>query len=110
MRFAYIRRHAKEFSAAWMCQVLDVSLSGYYAWLGRPESQRSRDDRRLLIEIRVIHRQSRRTYGSPRMYRELLARKYRCGRHHVARLMRQDGLEGTHRRKFRCRNSIELPG
>ncbi len=101
MRFAFIRRHAGEFPVAWMSQVLDVSLSGYYAWLGRPESRRSRDDRRFLIEIRAIHRQSRRTYGSPRMYRELRERKYRCGRHRVARLMRQDGLEGTYRRKFR---------
>ena len=101
MRFAFIRRHAGEFPVAWMRQVLDVSLSGYYAWLSRPESQRSRGDRRLLIEIRAIHRQSRRTYGSPRMYRELRERKYRCGRHRVARLMRQDGLEGTYRRKFR---------
>ncbi len=61
MRFSFIRRHAREFPAACMCQVLDVSLSGYYAWLERPESQRSQDDRRLLIEIRAIHRQSRRT-------------------------------------------------
>jgi len=101
MRFAFIRRHAKEFPVTWMCQVLAVSLSGYYAWLRRPESQRSRDDRRLLIEIRTIHRQSRRTYGSPRMYIELRDRQHPCGRHRVARLMRQDGLEGTYRRRFR---------
>lgn len=101
MRFAFIRRYAGEFPVAWMCQVLDVSLSGYYACLSRPESRRSRDDRRFLIEIRAIHRQSRRTYGSPRMYRELRERKYPCGRHRVARLMRHDGLEGTYRRKFR---------
>ena len=61
----------------------------------------SRDDRRLLIEIRAIHRQSRRTYGSPRMTRELRERGHGCGRHRVARLMRQDGLQGTYRRKFR---------
>ncbi len=101
MRFAFIRQHAGECPVAWICQVLEVSLSGYYAWLGRPESRRSRDDRRLLIEIPTIHRQSRRTYGSPRMHRELRGRRYRCGRHRVARLMRQDGLEGTYRRRFR---------
>jgi transposase InsO family protein len=84
-----------------MCQVLDVSASGYYASLRRPESRRSRDDRRLLIEMRAIHQQSRRTYGSPRIHRELRERSYDCGRHRVARLMRQDGLEGTYRRKFR---------
>ena len=70
MRFAFIRRHTGEHPVAWMCQVLGVSLSGYYAWLHRPESQRRRDDRRLLLEIRSIHRQSRRRYGSPRVYRE----------------------------------------
>ena len=101
MRFAFIRRHTGEHPVAWMCQVLGVSLSGYYAWLHRPESRRSRDDRRLLLEIRAIHRQSSRRYGSPRVYRELRGRGRACGRHRVARLMRQDGLEGTFRRQFR---------
>ena len=101
MRFAFIRRYAKEFPVTWMCKVLEVSLSGYYAWSSRPESQRSRDDRRLLVEIRAIHRKSQRTYGSPRIHRELQEREHRCGRHRVARLMRQDGIEGTYRRKFR---------
>ena len=101
MRFAFIRRHTGEYPVALMCQVLGVSLSGYYAWLHRPESRRSRDDRRLLLEIRAIHRQSRRRDGSPRVHRELRGRGRVCGRHRVARLMRQDGLEGTFRRKFR---------
>ncbi len=101
MKFGFIRRHAREFRVVWMCQALEVSLSGYYAWLSRPKSQRSREDRSLLIEIRAIHRQSRRTYGSPRMYSELRERGHGCGRHRVARLMRQDGLQGTYRRKFR---------
>lgn len=65
------------------------------------KSQRSREDRRLLIEIWTIHRQSRRTYGSPRIYRELRERHYRCGRHRVSRLMRRDGLHGSYRRRFR---------
>jgi len=101
MRFAFIRRHTGEFPLDVMCRVLEVSASGYYAWLARPESRRSRDDRRLLTEIRAIHRQSRRRYGSPRVHHELRGRGVRCGRHRVARLMRQDGLEGTYRRKFR---------
>ena len=101
MRFAFIRRHAGEYPLGRMCRVLEVSPSGYYAWLHRPESQRSRDDRRFLIEIRAIHRQSRRTYGSPRITAELREHENACGRHRVARLMRQDGLEGTYRRRFR---------
>jgi putative transposase len=101
MRFAFIRRHTGEFPLDVMCRVLEVSASGYYAWLHRPESRRSRDNRQLLIEIRAIHRQSHRRYGSPRVYRELRGRGRPCGRHRVARLMRRDGLEGTFRRKFR---------
>jgi len=101
MRFAFIRRHTGEFPLDVMCRVLEVSASGYYAWRTRPESRRSREDRRLLTEIRAIHRQSRRRYGSPRVHHELRGRGVRCGRHRVARLMRQDGLEGTYRRKFR---------
>ncbi len=66
MRFAFIRRHTREFPLDVMCRVLEVSARGYYAWLARPESRRSREDRRLLTEIRAIHRQSRRRYGSPR--------------------------------------------
>lgn len=101
MRFAFIRRHTGEFPVDVMCCVLEVSASGYYAWLHRPESRRSREDRRLLLEIRAIHRQSRRRYGSPRIFHELRERGVRCGRHRVARLMRRDGLEGTYSRKFR---------
>ena len=65
------------------------------------------DDRRLLIEIRAIHRQSRRTYGSSRIHRELRERKLHCGRHRVARLMRKDGLDGTYGRKFRVTSNSE---
>ena len=101
MRFAFIRRHTGEFPLDVMCRVLEVSASGYYAWRHRPESRRSREDRRLLLEIRAIHRQSRRRYGSPRVHHELRGRGFRCGRHRVARLMRDDGLEGTFRRRFR---------
>lgn len=101
MRFAFIRRHARQYPVAVMSRLLGVSSSGYYAWLHRPESRRSRDDRRLLTAIRTIHRQSRRTYGSPRVHAELIEHGIRCGRHRVARLMRQDALRGAFRRKFR---------
>ncbi len=65
----------------------------------RPESARSRSERKLLVDIRIAHKTSRRTYGSPRTHRELLEQRQTVGRHRVARLMRQDGLR--RRRRFR---------
>ncbi len=63
--------HAGEFEVKLMCRVLEVSTSGYYAWRGRQPSKRERANALLLEEIRAIHRHSRRTYGSPRVYAAL---------------------------------------
>lgn len=82
-----------------LCKLLEVSRSGYYAWQQRPESARQRADQALLGTIREIHRQSRGTYGSPRIHAELQARGYRCSRKRVARLMQQAELAGYPRRK-----------
>ena len=83
---------------ATMCRVLGVSPSGYYAWRHRPPSARARTDQALLEQIRAIHAQSRQTYGAPRVHAELRDAGVRCGQKRVARLMRQTGLEGAHRR------------
>jgi putative transposase len=84
-----------------MCQFLGVSRSGYYAWRSRPESQRAVDDRRLLNEIKRIHAASSGVYGAPKITAELNAQGYPCGRHRVARLMRQAGIQGCPERKFK---------
>ena len=88
------------FSIAFMCQQLGVSRSGFYAWCRRPEPARSVENRALLAHIRAAHQIGRGEYGSPRIHRELRAAGQRCGRHRVARLMRQDGLCGRRRRRF----------
>lgn len=102
MKFIFIREHAEEFPIRTMCRVLGVSRSGYYDWLKRPESQRSRDDRRLKVRIRTIYQQNRCRYGSPRVHRTLRRRGTVCGRNRVARLMREDGLRARSRRKFKA--------
>ena len=84
-----------------LCRVLGVSRSGYYAWCRRPESRRTQANRRLVVAIRVAHTASRGTYGSPRIYAELRAQGERCGRHRVARLMRQHGIRAKQARRFR---------
>jgi putative transposase len=84
-----------------MCRWLAVSASGYYAWRSRSPSERRRRNERLALEMRVIHRQYRESYGSPRMHRELLGRGFPCGRHRVARLMRSEGLKARRSRRFK---------
>ena len=71
-----------------MAEVLAVSLSGFYSWLKRPQSQRARDDEMLTEKITVFHCGSRCTYGSPRIHQDLKAAGYSVGRKRVARLMR----------------------
>jgi putative transposase len=92
-----------------MCRLLDVSTSGYYAWLKRRPSVRSREDAILTGRIRWIHLRSRGTYGSPRIHAELRDEGVRVGRKRVARLMKAAGLQGVSRRKS-VRTTIRQPG
>jgi putative transposase len=92
--------HQVIFRVATMCRVLDVSSSGYYAWLTRRPSARARRDAELTERIREIHAWSDGTYGAPRIQAELAAQGIRIGRKRVARLMAAAGLAGVSRRKF----------
>ena len=82
-----------------MCRALDVSPSGFYAARKRPPSARDVEDAQLSSQIRVIHDESRGTYGVPRVHAELAADGVRIGRKRVARLMRLENLEGVSRRR-----------
>jgi putative transposase len=94
-----VTAHQAEHPLATMCRVLGVSPSGYYAWRHRAPSARATRDGALLTQIRAIHRQSRATYGVPRVQAELAAQGLAVGRKRVARLMRRAGLRGVSRRK-----------
>ena len=83
-----------------LCRVLGVARAGYYAWASRPPSQRTLDDAYLAQQVRAIHARSRGTYGAPRVHAELrLGLDVYVGRKRVARLMREHGLQGVHRRR-----------
>lgn len=84
-----------------MCRVLEVSRSGFYAAQRRTESERRRVDQRLRLQIRLIHQQSKRRYGSPRVHAELRASGERSSRKRIERLMREDGLVARPRRRYR---------
>lgn len=84
-----------------MCEVLHVSTSGYYAWRRRPPGSTTVRDE-LLLEIKAIHAESKGRYGSPRIHRKLRSRGRRCSQKRVARLMREHGLRGRRRRRFKA--------
>ena len=104
-----MKREKAQHPVATLCRVLDVSTSGYWAWLERAPSARARSDAELLERIVAIHKGSRSTYGAPRIHAQLRHEGRRCGRKRVARLMRQAGMEGCHRRRFKV-TTRQRPG
>ncbi len=104
-----MKANQASYPVSMMCRLLEVSTSGYYAWLKRPPSKRSREDAILTDRIRWIYLRSRSTYGAPRVYEELKDEGVRVGRKRVARLMRTAGMQGVSRRK-RVLTTIRKPG
>jgi putative transposase len=82
-----------------MCRVLEVSRSGYYAWLKRAPSERACRDALLRERIHTIHEQSDGTYGRPRIFAELVEEGERVSEKRIRRLMKAAGLEGVSRRR-----------
>jgi transposase InsO family protein len=80
---------------------MQVSSSGFYAWCKRGSSQRAKDDAALKVEVRASHAASGKTYGSPRILKDLKEGGRKVGRKRVARLMREEGIEGQRKRRFR---------
>jgi putative transposase len=102
MRYHAIQEHDRRYPIRLMCRALAVSAAGYYAWRSRPERPRSIHARTLLSAIRVIHQESRETYGSPSIWDALLKQGHRIGEHRVARLMQQAGLRAKTVKKWRA--------
>lgn len=101
MRFHLIDAQKAELPIEQMCVLLNVSVSGYYAWKHRGPSQRQLDDMVLLAHIRAHFETSNGTYGSPRMHAELREENLTVGRHRIARLMRDNGLKANQKRRFK---------
>jgi len=102
MKFRFIQAQSGEHKTTGLCLALGVSRGGYYGWLSREESLRIRQDRLLLAQIRAAYQQSRHRYGSPRIHAELSGDGVACGRHRIARLMRQDQLVARAKRRFKA--------
>ena len=99
MKFSFIAKHRGIWPADWLCGALGVSRGGFYAWLTRPRSQRSRSDEELGAKVRASFLASDRTYGARRVWRDLLAEGLSCGLHRIERLMRLQALKARPRRR-----------
>jgi transposase InsO family protein len=102
MKFKMVEELALEQQdVALSCVILEVSPSGYYAWLKRPVSVRKSEDLRLWDKIKLHWEKSRKTYGSPRITEKLQQDGESCGQKRVARIMRKNKIQGAGRKKFR---------
>jgi transposase InsO family protein len=109
IRFRFVDDHRDLYEVKRMCELAEVSRSGYYAWKGRPPCPRAVADAELADQIRQIHLDSRGTYGAPRVHGQLRRRGHRVGCKRVARLMRAQRLHGAHIRKWRRRRVDVAP-
>ena len=99
MKFSFIAKHRGIWAVDWMCEALGVSRGGFYAWLTRPRSKRSRDDEELRAKVRASFLGSGRTYGARRVWKDLAAEGVFSGLHRIERLMRLQAFKARPRRR-----------
>ncbi len=99
MKFAFIAKHRGIWPVGWLCGALGVSRGGFYTWLTRPPSARSRSNEVLAARVRASFLDSDRTYGARRVWRDVLAEGIACGLHRIERLMRLQALRARPRRR-----------
>ena len=92
---------AEEYFISELCQVLETSRSGYYAWAGRLEGKRAVENRLLRSRIHELFEANRRVYGSPRLAVSLKREGLKCSRNRVARRMCELGLQARQKKAFR---------
>lgn len=103
MKYAWIDTHREEFELAPMCDALTVSMSGYRSWKGGGSPTRTRlTDAQMLALIQAIHQELKGAYGSPRMVLELRERGFPASKERVERLMRENGIQARHKRRFKA--------
>jgi putative transposase len=101
VKFAFIEEHlTAEFAVDACCDVLEVSRSGYYAWLDRPASARARRREELAMKIAAVHEQNRKVYGSPRVCQALKAQGERVCENTVADIMNERQIRAKSKRQF----------
>jgi putative transposase len=96
-----MQQHSLHHSLQTLSKLLQVSRSGYYAWLKHKPSPRAQVNDELLKHIRLAHRKHRQAYGALKMWRYLQSQGITCGKHRVARLRKLAVIEAQRKRRFR---------
>ena len=105
MRYAFIQTEKASWPVTTMCSALQVSPSGFYAWQARSPSEHAKDDERLKVLVGASFDESRKTYGSPRVHKDLAGEH--IGRNRVIRLMQASGLVARVKRRYRSTTMSE---
>jgi transposase InsO family protein len=100
MKYAFIQTQTKYYALTRLCDVLEVSTSGYYDWVDRPMSRRDKDNQRLTLKLHCFHQQSRQISGSPNLHKDLLDDGETVGIKRVQRLMKKAGIQSKIMKKF----------
>ncbi len=87
------------------CRIFKCSRSGYYQWLDRPMSQRKAENIVLWKKIKKLWEDSRKTYGLPRIMDQLKKQGIRCGKSRVRRIMKENGIEGVGKKRFKVKTT-----
>lgn len=100
MKYAWIDNHRDEYTVSRLCRVLSVSRSGYCQWRVRSPSSRELANRALDAKVAVIHRDSRRSYGRPRITQQLRQQGECVGAERVRRSLKRQGLRPVYKRAY----------
>jgi putative transposase len=100
VKYAFIQDHRLRHALSLLCRTMEVSVSGYYGWLDRPQSKTQSANQRLLTKIRCFHQASYKRYGSPRIHRDLVDSGEQVSRPRVARLMKAAGIQSKMTKRF----------
>ncbi len=100
MKYAHIRETQHQYSVSRLCDLLEVSTSGYYDWCDRPISSRAIKNQQLLAKLRCFYQASFRIYGAPRLHKDLLDSGEKLSQNRVARLMRQANIKAKTAKRF----------
>jgi len=101
MKYQFMHDYRSAFRVKKMCRVLNISRSAYYGWKRQPMSIRKKRNNELMDHIRKAYALGRKTYGSPRVTRELKSQGIVCGKNRVARLMRTEGIRAKMKRRYK---------
>jgi len=101
MRFAFVDAEKAEVPVATLCRTLKISRSGYCAWRTRPESAHAQRDRKLRVHVDASFKASKKRYGSPRVWEDLVEEGINTSKKRIARLMREDGQKARVRKRYR---------